>query len=200
MLNSNYVILGAFLSLIGSMSYLIETIQGKVKPNKVTWFMWSVAPLIAFAAELKEGVGIQALMTFMVGFNPLLIFIASFMNKRSDWKLTRFDLLCGIFSLIGLVLWYGTKIGTIAILFSIIGDLFAGLPTFRKSFFVPETENYHIFLFGAVSAAITLLTIKVWVLAQYGFPLYILLANSILIVLIKGKPGKKMQTRTPITS
>jgi len=44
--------------------------------------------LIAFKAQIKEGVGIhQALLTFMVGFIPLIIFIASFINKKAYWKI-----------------------------------------------------------------------------------------------------------------
>lgn len=78
----------------------------------------------------------------MVGFTPLCIFIASFFNKKSYWKITKFDLLCGLFSIFGLVLWYITKEGNIAILFAIFSDLSAGIPTLVKSFKYPETENY----------------------------------------------------------
>ncbi len=74
MINENFVILGVVIGFIGSLSYLLSTIKGKTKPNRVTWFLWAIAPLIAFAAEIKEGVGIQSLMTFSVGFGPLLIF------------------------------------------------------------------------------------------------------------------------------
>ena len=68
MLNQNFVILAAALNLYGSASYVIETLKGKTKPNRVTWFIWALAPLIAFAAMASEGVGLSALMTFMVGF------------------------------------------------------------------------------------------------------------------------------------
>lgn len=53
MLNENFVILGAVIFAIGSLSYLIDTLKGKVKPNRVTFFLWALAPLIAFAAEVK---------------------------------------------------------------------------------------------------------------------------------------------------
>lgn len=86
MLNENFVILGFTIQMFGSLRYLLKTIQGKVQPNKVTFFLWSFAPLIAFIAEIKQGVGIQALTTFSVGFSPLLIFIASFINKKVAWN------------------------------------------------------------------------------------------------------------------
>src|SRR6266446_4567615 len=141
MINQNFVILGAIIAAIGSLSYLIDTVKGKVKPNRVSFLLWSLAPLIAFVAELKQGVGLQALMTFVVGFLPLTIFIASYFNKRAEWKLTRFDLTCGALSLIGLVLWYITKSGNVAIVFSILADGLAALPTLVNSFTAPETES-----------------------------------------------------------
>lgn len=73
MLNEKFVILGTIIAAMGALGYLIETIKGKVKPNRVTFLLWSLAPLIAFLAEIKQGVGIQSLTTFMTGFIPLSI-------------------------------------------------------------------------------------------------------------------------------
>jgi hypothetical protein len=95
MINQNFVIVGAIIAAAGSVSYLIDTLKGRVKPNRVSFLLWSLAPLIAFFAEIQQGVGIQALMTFIVGFLPLTIFIASFVNKKAVWNLTGFDLICG---------------------------------------------------------------------------------------------------------
>ncbi len=190
MINQNFVILGAIIATMGSLSYLIDTIKGKVKPNRVSFLMWSLAPLIAFVAELKQGVGLQSLMTFEVGFFPLTIFIASFFNKNAKWKLTRFDLTCGVLSLIGLILWYITSSGNVAIVFSILADGLAALPTIVKSFNFPETESSWTYFTGTLSAAITLLTVKVWDLANAGFPLYILLVTLVISVLVQFKAGK----------
>lgn len=173
------------LNSIGSVSYIIDTVKGKVKPNRVTFFLWALAPLIAFASEVKQGVGVQALLAFVVGFWPLLTLIASFTNKKAVWKITRFDVICGILSLLGLVLWLVTKVGNIAIIFSILADGLASLPTIKKSYEYPETENGWIYSSGALYAGITLLTIKVWNFPHYGFPIYLFVVNFILAMLIR---------------
>src|SRR5438045_193855 len=104
MLNENFVILGVFINFLGGVSYIIDTLRGKVQPNRVSWGLWAFAVTIAFLAEIKQGVGIQSLATFMVGFTPLLIFLASFVNKKAYWKITKFDMACGVFSIVGLIL------------------------------------------------------------------------------------------------
>jgi len=192
MLDPKFVIVGALFNLAGSSGYVIDTLKGSTKPNRITWVLWALAPLIAFGAEIHEGVGLQSLMTFMVGFGPLLVVIASFINKKSVWKLTRFDFVCGALSLLGLLLWLLTRHGNIAIAFSIMADGLAAAPTVVKSWKEPETESYLVFLFAAISATITLLTIDTWNFAHVGFPIYILGICGLLFALIKFKLGKRL--------
>ncbi len=196
MIDERFVFVGLFLAVIGGLSYLIDTIKGKTTPNRVTWFLWALAPLIAFSAQLQQGVGLTALLTFIVGFNPLLIFLASFVNKKAVYKLTKLDLVCGVLSIVGIILWQVTDIGNLAILFSILADALAGVPTIVKSYKNPETESYAIFLLGAINAAITLLTIKVWDFAHYAFPLYILGICILLFSLIRFKLGPKIRKQS----
>ena len=185
MIDKNFVIFGALLNLIGSSTYAYATLRGRTKPNRVTWFLWALAPLIAFSASVKAGVGLPALMTFMVGFGPLLIFLSSFVNRKAFWQITKLDICCGIISVLALMLWLVTGSGFIAILFSIIADLIAGIPTLIKAYKNPETESYTVFLFASISAVITLLAIDKWEFSYYAFPLYILAICSILFVLIR---------------
>ncbi len=192
MINENFVFLGAIIYLIGGGSYIWETLKGKVKPNRVSWGFWTLAVMIAFAAEIKQGVGLPSLATFMVGFVPLLIFISSFVNREAYWKLTKFDAFCGLLSVIGLILWYLTKNPNLAILFSIFADLAAGIPTLVKSYKFPETENWHEFITGASNVFIGILTLKAFSFAYLAFPLYIFCYDSIAFVLIKFRIGKIM--------
>lgn len=150
--------------------------------------------MIAFLAQITQGVGLTSLMTFTVGFSPVIIFFASFLNKKAEWKITNFDLICGAFSVIGLMLWAYTRIGNWAILFGILSDLLAGIPTIVKAYKYPETENYHAYLFAGIAAIITLLTIKSWDFAHSSFALYIFAFNLIIFPLIKFKLGKKFST------
>jgi len=190
MINENFILLGVGLQLIGGLGYLLDTLKGKVKPNKVSWLLWSLAPLIAFFAEIKQGVGILSLTTFVAGFVPFLIFIASFLNKKAEWKLKTFDLVCGALSILGLVFWMVTKVGNIAIFFSILADALASVPTVVKAYKQPETENGLVFFMSLFNSGIGLLVIKTWNFQHVGFPLYLLINAIIFVVLIYGKLGK----------
>ncbi len=180
MINENFVFLGMFIQLAGSFIYIKEIIKGKVKPNRMTWLLWAFAPMIAFAAQISEGAGLRSVQAFASGFGPLLIVIVSFATKKAYWRLKRSDYFFGLLSLLGLLLWFMTGEGILAIIFAIAADLFAGIPTIHKIYRHPDTENSAVFGLGIISSIITMLTITSWRFEEYGFSLYILLICIVL--------------------
>lgn len=189
MIDEKFVLLALLLNTYGDLKYLVATIKGQIKPNKVTWLFWAIAPMVAFSAEISKGVGWASIMTLSVGLNPLLVFFATFINKKAEWKITLFDMICGLLSLFGIVLWVMTSDANLAIFFAILADFFAGVPTLIKSYYHPETENASPFIFACLAAIVTLATIKTWDFAYYGFPVAIFVFCSIFVLLIKFKMG-----------
>lgn len=191
MLDEVLVILGIALNAIGTLLYDIETIKGEIKPNKVTWFLFSIAPLIAFFAEIQQGVGVQSLTTLSVAIFPLTTFFASFLNKKAYWKIQPFDLTCGALSIVGLILWQITKVGNVAIAFSILADGLAALPTVVKAYKYPETEAALPWLGAVASGILTLVTIKHWNFQTFGFPLYYTIAMFSVYFFAQTRIGKR---------
>lgn len=192
MLHPNFIIVGTLIGAIGSVAYLINTVKGRVKPNRVSFLLWSIAPLIAFAAQIKQGVGLESLMTFSTGFLPFTILIASFVNKKAEWKLTRFDLVCGALSVVGLILWLITQVGNLAIFFSIVADGLAAIPTLVKAYKYPDTEVAWPWLATAFGVVLTLLTINGWTFANSSFILYILIVNIFIFSFVQFRIGEKL--------
>jgi hypothetical protein len=117
----------------------------------------------------------------MSGFAPLLVFIASFVNKKSYWKLTPFDYICGILSLLALILWLITKDANIAIIFAIASDGTAAFPTIIKSWKHPETESTWPYTTGAFNALTSFAAVRMTNFANLAFPIYLVIVNSSLI-------------------
>lgn len=195
-MNFQYLIfLGAIVQFVGIYGYIRDTVRGKTKPNRVSWLLWFVSASIASVAAISDGVRWAVLPVFLSGFCPLLVFIASFVNKNSYWQLEKFDYLCGLFSIIALILWGITKEPNVAIVFSIISDGLAATPTIIKSWKFPETETVDAYAVGLFAAITGFFAIEQWTFASYAFPLYLVTVNSLLIVLItKGKHFKIVRT------
>jgi hypothetical protein len=188
------VFLGAAVQLVGIWSYIKDTVKGDAKPNRVSWLLWSIAPLIGTAAAISDGVTWAILPVFMSGFGPLLVFIASFVNKNSYWKLEKFDYWCGALSLLALLLWWITKIPEVAILFAILSDGLAAIPTLVKSWKYPETENAGPFTAGLFNSLTSFAAVKMWNFSSIAFPIYLVIVNiSIALAIYRRKIFKTQE-------
>ena len=188
MLPEYFAYLTIIFALIGVSLYIKDTFLGKTKPNRVSWISWTIAPFGGVYVSYKSGVSMPLLMaTFMAGFGPLLVVIASFFNKNAYWKITKFDIGCGILSAVAIIVWVTTKNGTLSLVFAILADFFAGLPTIIKSWRHSDTETIGPYLYGNFNSIITFLIIKDFSFLNLAFPIYFLLANTIIILGIKKK-------------
>ncbi|NKY37471.1 hypothetical protein HGA13_31050 [Nocardia speluncae] len=201
MIDPRFVFLGAALSMVGTLSYALLTVRGEVKPNRVSWFLWAAASLTGFGAQLDDGVGLPAVLTFSMGAGPAVVFLASFANRSSYWRLSFADLLCGAASVVALAIWLGWDDPQTAVIFAVFGDLAAAIPTFRKAWSAPGSENPLVFGLVAVNGIITLLTITVWKPAVWAFPVYAttLGAGLFLIIVVRQRiaGGRAARTRQP---
>jgi len=123
----------------------------------------------------------------MAGFTSLVVIIVSVLKKNGYWKINSFDVVCGIISLFALILYVFTHNLSISILFAIISDGLAYIPTIRKSWNFPESETGLMYTTGIVSNIIGLLTIKMWTFPIYSFGIYIVLFNSMVVFSIYRK-------------
>lgn len=193
MINVHFVFLGAAIGAIGSLAYMRDTLRGTTQPNRVTWLLWAFAPLLAAAVELRSGVGLRTLTTFMIGFMPLLVFVASFHNPASVWKIRRLDYVCGAMSLAGTAAWLATQNGVVAITAAIAADFTAGLPTMIKSWSHPESESVSSYVGAVANSGILLLTVVHWTTEVAAFPLFILCIGSVQVLLVGGRVGPRLR-------
>lgn len=191
MINVHFVYLGAVIGALGTAFYVRDTLRGTTQPNRVTWLLWAIAPLLAAAVEFDEGVGLRALATFVVGFMPLLVLAASFHNPAAVWKIGRLDYLCGALSVAGTIGWLVTRSGVIAIVVAIAADFLAGLPTLIKSWTNPESETVWSYVGAMTNAGILLLTVDQWHTNVVAFQLFIACVASVEVVLVGAKPGPR---------
>ncbi|MEI7709556.1 MAG: hypothetical protein WCI76_02475 [bacterium] len=187
MISEQFIFIGTAVSLIGISLYIKDIFLGNTKPNLVSWFLWMLGPFLGAFFQLKAGAGLSALPVFMAGFGPLLVIIFSLWNKNAYWKITRFDIICGFFSLLALVIYVITHNLGVSIIFAIISDALASMPTIAKSWKFPETETVAPYFTGIFSNILGLLIIKNWIFLIYSFSAYLIVLNITIICCIKRK-------------
>lgn len=179
------VVFSVLISVAGAAVYIRDTLAGQTQPNRVSWSMWALSPLISTAAALSGGADRWAtLRIFVAGLLPLLIFLASFVNQHSYWKMGVFDLICGVFALLAVILWRAIASPPLAILCAIIGDIFASFPTLIKTWKYPETETGAMYIASFLSVVLVFPSIPVWNIVNAGFQIHLLVMSSLLLLAV----------------
>ncbi len=193
MIPENYAIVGAVIGSLGGYYYLYETIVGKAQPNRITWLLWGIFPMVIFVAQRVQGIEILSWTSFAAGFTPLLIFAVSFFNKKAYWKTERLDYYLMATAIVGCILWAITDNPNLALLFSLLADLLAGIPTIIKSYRFPQSESWIAYAISAVGFGISLLAVQHYNLETTAFVAYVFVLNFTLAVL--AARGRRVPTR-----
>ena len=182
------VVVSVLLMVWGAYDYLRDTLAGKTKPNRVSWSLWALAPLISLGAAFDADADVWASIRVLVGgIVPAVIFLASFINKNSYWRLGRFDWFCGGLSLTALVFWQLADSPLVAVLLATTANTLATVPTFVKAWNYPETESRLIFITSFISAILIIPVIPVWTIANSAFQIGLMLTTGALLVAIYRK-------------
>lgn len=187
MISENFIYLGIVFHIVAYYIYLRSMIFGQTRPNLVSWFIWMLAPFIGVFFQLKAGAGLSVIPIFMAGFGPLIVVFVSLVIKNGYWKINLFDIICGICALISLVIYIITHNAAVSILFAILADALAFIPTFKKSWNFPETESAYAYACTIVSNTLGLLIIKEWFFTIYSFGIYLITFNIIMLLILNRK-------------
>lgn len=96
-------VLALILNIIGYIPYVKGILDGKVKPHRVTWGIWSVLTLITFINQIVND-GKYSLL-FLGSTTALVISVFLLSIRKGTGGATKFDLSILIASIILFVYW-----------------------------------------------------------------------------------------------
>ncbi len=177
-----YIVYFALVAhVVGYVSYYKSILSGHSKPNLVSWIIWTLAPFVAVLFQLKAGAGVASIPTLLAGLGPSSIILFYTYKKEAYWKLGTFDFVCGAFALFALVLYIFTHNLGVSMLFAVLSDGLAAIPTITKSWNFPDTENNGPYFAGIFGNTLALLIITDWSFTIYAFSVYNILINIVIL-------------------
>lgn len=150
-------ILSSVVFLIGDTPYLLDTIHGKIKPQRITWGIVSLINGINFFNQMASGatnsLWLYGAGTLMTG----AIFLAALKNGVGGFaKLDIFSLTA---SLLGIILWQALDSPWFSILINIGIALVSIIPTAVKAARDPESENGLAYIGGVISCVLAIISV-----------------------------------------
>lgn len=176
-------VIGGLVNAWGIGLYIRDVYRGTNKPNLVGWTIWALLPGIATIAALSAGIYTwTVLFTGFITLLPTLVVLACL--RLGVWQFDRVDraMLTAIICI--LIAWWYSGSAELTIWFTILVDVCGSFLVIRHAYQQPEEESIHGYTSAIPLAVFALLGAPSVGIADLGYPLWILVLNVALAVLV----------------
>lgn len=174
--------LAGLISLLGFVPYLVEIARGKTRPNRATWWIWTVVGAMLCASYYASGArhAVWVPISYVIG--PLLTALLTLRYGEGGWD--RFDRVCLGASLCSLAVWWLARSPLLALAANIGIDMLGALPTIRKAYREPEAESLLSWTIFLLADALNLYALGAWSPATSLYPVYLFMLAAVLVALL----------------
>jgi hypothetical protein len=180
-------VIAALLAFIGNISYLKDIFKGKIIPHPYTWFIWSIVSMTTFFGGLVKGAGIGILPTGIAeGFTIIIFFFSlKYIFQRKVNPIRKIDNYFLVVALLGLIPWVLTKDPTLSVVIVVLVDIVAFIPTLRKTWDHPLTEQPLLYEMNVSRHVLTLFSLGAYNIATTIHSIAMICTNSLMTYFIR---------------
>lgn len=177
-----------FFSIVSFAPYIWQILRRKTEPHLYTWLIWSITFSIAGAGVWFGGGGFLQSLGFLL--SAVLVFAVTILSFWYGTKnITVGDGVILALALVSVFAWIGLDNPLLAVLMATGIDLIGYVPTYRKSFAEPRTENLLTWVGFTIAPFLGLLALHEYNLMTVAYSAATLAANAALIGLLVIRRG-----------
>lgn len=170
------------LSFFAYILYYISIVQGRSRPNRATWIILTVVGVLIAASYYASGARNTMWVALAYTVGPFIAAILAF--KYGEGGTTRFDIFCLVGCAASVVLWVLADTPLYTLVINIFIDFLGILPTLKKAFFDPLSEDALAWSVTTFSNLLNVFAIELWVFSVAVYPLYMLVVNGLVTAFI----------------
>lgn len=178
-----FAITSLVVSLAANVPYIVETIQGKVKPERISWLIWTVLAGVYFSSTIFDTGAVLYTLGETIG--TIAIFILAL--KYGVGGRSRFDLISLGVATVALGLLFVLDGVLISLCIALFVDAIASLLTIRKLKIDPSSESRGFWVLAGLASLLALFSLNSYTLVAILFPLYVLLLSAYIWLNIQPK-------------
>ncbi|WP_036479633.1 hypothetical protein [Myxosarcina sp. GI1] len=175
-------IVAGIISIFGFVPYLTAIYQGKTQPNRTTWWIWTIVGFILLASYYSSGATSTIWVPACLAIGHFIIAILALSYGEKGWN--NFDRICLLGAGMSLFLWWWYQTPLIALSLNIAIDFLGALPTIRKSYYKPKSEDPLPWLVFLLAHTVNLFALKSWSFELVAYPLYLFCIVSVIVLLL----------------
>lgn len=173
-------IISTGLAVYSGVPYIRSVLNGKTKPHKLGWLVFTIMNGMVFFAQYLAGGRISTLISLTFFIYSLIIFILS-LSKGTN-NTSKADRFLFAFAVLAMICWALTKNNNLAIWLTVLIDLAASAMIILKARQHPYSEDPKPWIIATtayVFACITLFNVNFGIL--YVRPIYGLLCDAAIV-------------------
>lgn len=174
--------------LFSNIPYFFSIRRGNIQPSPVSWSIWTTIGYFLLVSSYASGARntLWLLIALIISQTIITISIVKSKSSRARWQ--KLDLICLIGAVLSLLFWLLSGNPLVAILINILMDLLGFIPTLRKTWIAPKSENLGFWFLSFISTIFNLLAIANFSLLTTVFPVYIFLLDGIMLFILTRSP------------
>lgn len=189
-------IISGTLGIIAIVPYVRDIFRKKARPERATWWIWTVLTLVALSAQLSAGATWSAAMS--VGQLAGNITIALLSLRYGYGKFTRRDYAALVAAGMGVAVWQYVGNPIVAIVVAIALDMLGFYLTMIKTWHAPRTETLSTWVMATIASGLAVLIVKdIMNMSQLLYPLYIFIGNGLMwgIIVFRRRRARRKRKR-----
>lgn len=172
--------LSGLLVIVSIIPYAIGTYRRTIRPNLVTWSIWSVLGLALLLTYKSSGAKAN-IWPALFGFtNPLLVTIIAIWRGEKK-RPNLLETICVTIGVITIVMWCfvydNRRLSSYALYLGLIADTFAAVPTIIFVWKTPDGDRPFAWLLFAFAYGLAMFAISETTFANYILPVYMICAS-----------------------
>ncbi len=171
-------IIGGVLALLAIAPYIKDILHGTTRPNIISYGLWALLLAISAWAQISAGTSwsVALLIGDFIGTSAIVVLcLMGYGYSKYGWV----EWTCLSLAIIAIVSWQVTNEPLLAIIFAVVADAMAAIPTIIKAYRDPWSELPITWIIIAVAALLGIFSTTIFNTVNLLFPAYLLLVNGL---------------------
>ena len=181
------------ISLVAIVPYILAILRGETKPNRATWWIWTIVGLMLGASYYSSGANHTMWVPVSYIIGPIVTAVLSIKYGVGGW--TRFDKSCLFGAGASVVLWWMFSSPLAALLINLFIDFMGALPTIRKAYHEPESEDRAAWVLASAANTANLFAVERWTFTIAIYPIYMFTACGLITAFLFIRRNQKAKAK-----
>jgi hypothetical protein len=170
---------GALLIIVGYVPYIRSILRHVVKPQRISWGIWTILTVILFVNQVKNGGGYSSVFMGCTAVLVATTFLLSM--KLGIGGASTADRILLVSAMLLLGYWLTVQDTRLSTIVAVSVDFLGAIPTVIKARRQPHTENYAQWILAGLGGLFSMLAVARHDYILYIYPIYNVTMNGVIV-------------------